>query len=75
MGMMCISCHGSTHAIYGAVNIYDRQRDNIQPIQYQGLAGTIGTDNNCVVCHKKKMDYSGHHRNQVNRPVPAAIVE
>ncbi len=75
MGMMCISCHGSTHAIYGAVNIYDRQRDNIQPIQYQGLAGTIGTANNCMVCHKKKMDYSGHHRNQVNRPVPAAVVE
>jgi len=75
MGMMCISCHGSTHAIYGAVNIYDRQRDNIQPLQYQGVAGTIGTDNNCIVCHKKKMNTSGHHRNQVNRPVPSAVVE
>ncbi len=74
MGMMCIACHGSTHAIYGAVNKYDRHRDNIQPLQYQGLAGTIGTHESCIICHKKKMNSSGHHRNQVNRPRKAIIV-
>jgi cytochrome bd-type quinol oxidase subunit 1 len=75
MGMMCISCHGSTHAVYGAVNKYDKNRDNIQPLQYQGLAGTIGTHDNCIICHKMKMNSSGHHRNQVNRSKEAEIVE
>ncbi|MEE4116486.1 MAG: cytochrome ubiquinol oxidase subunit I [Marinilabiliaceae bacterium] len=75
MGMMCISCHGSTHAVYGAYNKYDRHRDNIQPMQYQGLAGTIGTHNNCKICHKKDMSSSGHHRNQVNREFEAALAE
>lgn len=75
MGMMCISCHGSTHAIYGAMNKYGKQRDNIQPLQYQGMAGTIGTHNACWVCHIKDMPVSGHHRNQVNRKVPAVLVE
>ena len=75
MGMMCIACHGSTHAVYGAVNKFDKHRDNIQPLQYQGLAGSIGTHDKCYVCHKKKMNSSGHHRNQVNRPKKAAIVE
>jgi len=62
-GVMCIACHGSTHAEYPAVNKYDRDRDNIQPIQYQGVAGTIGTQKNCKVCHMKDMNVSGHHRN------------
>lgn len=75
MGMMCIACHGSTHAVYGAVNKFDKHRDNIQPLQYQGMAGSIGTHGTCYVCHKKKMNSSGHHRNQVNRPKEAAIVE
>jgi mono/diheme cytochrome c family protein len=75
MGMMCISCHGSTHAVYGAVNKYDKHRDNIQPLQYQAMAGTIGTHDNCIICHKKKMKSSGHHRNQVNRLKEATVVE
>ncbi|MBN1388186.1 MAG: cytochrome ubiquinol oxidase subunit I [Bacteroidales bacterium] len=75
MGMMCISCHGSTHAVYGAVNKYDKHRDNIQPLQYQGLAGTIGTYDNCIICHKKNMNSSGHHRNQVKRSKEATVVE
>lgn len=33
MGMMCIACHGSTHAVYGSNNKYDKHRDNIQPLQ------------------------------------------
>jgi hypothetical protein len=64
-GVMCIACHGSTHAEYPAVNKYDTDRDNIQPIQYQGVAGSIGTQRNCKVCHLRDMPYSGHHRNMI----------
>jgi hypothetical protein len=74
-GVMCIACHGSTHAVYGAENKFGRQRDNMQPLQYQGIAGTIGTHNNCKVCHIKEMNVSGHHRNQTNREYEAAVVE
>jgi cytochrome bd-type quinol oxidase subunit 1 len=74
-GVMCIACHGSTHAVYGAENKFGKQRDNMQPLQYQGLAGTIGTHENCSVCHTKKMNANGHHRNQVLRKLSAAIVE
>ena len=73
-GVMCSACHGSTHAIYGAENKYERHRDNLQPLQYQGLAGTIGTRNSCEVCHMKEMDQNGHHRNMVNREDQVAIV-
>lgn len=74
-GVMCISCHGSTHAVYGAQNIYEKQRDNMQPLQYQNMAGTIGTYNNCAVCHTVPMKYNGHHRNMVNRTEKVAVVE
>jgi mono/diheme cytochrome c family protein len=74
-GVMCAACHGSPHAIYGAVNKYGKQRDNIQPIQYQNAAGTIGTHDNCQVCHTKKMNSSGHHRNQVLRKTAASLIE
>jgi cytochrome bd-type quinol oxidase subunit 1 len=74
-GVMCIACHGSTHAVYGAYNKYGLQRDNQQPLQYQGLAGTIGTHEQCMVCHTIAMDANGHHRNMVNRYAPAMVVE
>jgi mono/diheme cytochrome c family protein len=74
-GVMCIACHGSTHAVYGAYNKYGLQRDNQQPLQYQGMAGTIGTHENCMICHKKNMETSGHHRNMIHRDPPPAIVE
>ena len=74
-GVMCIACHGSTHAIYGAYNKYGLQRDNQQPLQYQGLAGTIGTHEQCMVCHTIEMNMNGHHRNMVNRYAPAVVVE
>lgn len=64
-GMMCAACHGSPHAIYPAVNKYGRDRDNIQPLQYMGISGTLGTQNNCQVCHKVEMKVNGHHRNMV----------
>jgi hypothetical protein len=74
-GVMCIACHGSTHAVYGAMNKYGLHRDNQQPLQYQGIAGTIGTHENCMICHKKNMETSGHHRNMILRDPPPAIVE
>ncbi len=74
-GVMCIACHGSTHAVYGATNKYGLHRDNQQPIQYQGVAGTIGTHEQCMVCHTVAMEVSGHHRNMVNRYAPAVVVE
>jgi hypothetical protein len=74
-GVMCIVCHGSTHAVYGATNPYGLHRDNQPPLQYQGLAGTIGTHENCQVCHTVKMEFNGHHRNTVNRMAPAWVVE
>ena len=74
-GVMCSACHGSTHAVYGAINKYGLHRDNQQPLQYQGLAGTIGTHGQCMVCHTVEMTSNGHHRNMVNRELPAALVE
>jgi cbb3-type cytochrome c oxidase subunit III len=66
-GVMCSACHGSTHAIYFADNIYGADRDNIQPLQYQGVSGTIGTNGNCKVCHKKEMTRNAHHRNMLGK--------
>jgi cytochrome bd-type quinol oxidase subunit 1 len=73
-GVMCEACHNSTHAVYGARNIYGLQRDNQQPLQYQGIAGTVGTHEMCMVCHVKAMSTSGHHRNMMGRdPLPAVV--
>jgi mono/diheme cytochrome c family protein len=74
-GVMCSACHGSTHAVYGAMNKYGLHRDNQQPLQYQGLAGTIGTHGQCAVCHTVEMTTNGHHRNMINRDPLPAIVE
>lgn len=43
-GVKCIACHGSPHAVGPSSN----PRDNVQPIAYQGVAGTI---KKCTVCH------------------------
>ena len=69
-GMMCIACHGAPHAIYDADNKYGSERDNIQPLQYQGVAGTIAAQNNCKVCHIVDMNVSGHHRNMLRFDYP-----
>jgi hypothetical protein len=74
-GVMCAACHGSPHAIYGTYNKYGLHRDNQQALQYQGLAGTIGTHEQCMVCHTREMTSNGHHRNMVNRELPALLVE
>lgn len=68
------ACHGSTHAVYGAENKYELQRDNLQPLQYQGIADTIGTYGSCAVCHVNEMEFNGHQRNMVNREDNVAIV-
>lgn len=61
----CIACHNSPHAIYPTVNAYGKDRDNVQPIQYQGNTGPIGSGGNCKVCHGEGFDLgpadSPHH--------------
>jgi len=44
-GVYCSGCHGSPHAMTPS----DQISDNYQPLQYQGVARSIG---DCVVCHK-----------------------
>ncbi|MFP4658421.1 MAG: c-type cytochrome, partial [Desulfonatronovibrionaceae bacterium] len=65
MGLMCESCHGSTHANYPADNMYGQDRDNIPPLQYQDNNLPIGADKNCRVCHSMDMDFSAHHPNML----------
>jgi len=57
----CASCHGAVHALYPADNPYAQNLDNLQPLQYQGLAKTLGADKNCKVCHMMDMDTPAHH--------------
>ncbi len=57
----CIACHNSPHSTYPATNAYGKDRDNMQPLQYMGVAQTIGANGQCSVCHKEAMDYPAHH--------------
>lgn len=57
----CTSCHGAPHATYPAKNPVSEDRDNIQPLQYQGHARVLGAVDNCAVCHTQSMDFSIHH--------------
>lgn len=66
MGIMCQACHGATHAEYPAENKFGLDRDNIQPLQYQGDPYTIGANNNCSVCHTVEMGYEAHHPNMLS---------
>ncbi len=66
-GLMCAACHGSPHAIYPTVNPYGADRDNLQPLQYQGIAGSIGTEARCEVCHVRPMSAEGHHPRMLRR--------
>jgi mono/diheme cytochrome c family protein len=62
----CIACHGAPHATYPAANAYGRDRDNVQPIQYMGFAGPIGSRKRCDVCHTVEMEGGEvHHANMV----------
>jgi len=64
-GIMCQACHGSAHALYPATNIYGKDRDNIQPMQYQGNPYPIAANKNCKVCHTIDMDEEMHHPNSL----------
>jgi mono/diheme cytochrome c family protein len=57
----CIACHGAPHAAYPANNAYGKDRDNLQPLQYQGAAGAIGAKDQCKVCHLQEMPMDMHH--------------
>ncbi len=59
----CIACHSSPHALYPAFNDFGENRDNIQPLQYQGKPLPLSSDMKCEVCHKVKMKGSFHHAN------------
>jgi hypothetical protein len=67
-GVRCPACHGSPHAMYPARNPMNRDRDNIQPIQYSGSRAPIGTNNTCAICHRKRMQDAIHHPN-MERPM------
>ncbi|MFH1060455.1 MAG: cytochrome ubiquinol oxidase subunit I [Pseudomonadota bacterium] len=67
-GVKCAACHGSPHALYPAANPYGRDRDVIQPRQYQGNPLPISANQNCKVCHTVDMDSEMHHPNSL-RPV------
>lgn len=62
-GIRCPACHGSTHALYPSHNIYNRDRDNIQPLQYTGSRIALGGNKSCPVCHRQAMQNAIHHPN------------
>ncbi|MEW5733404.1 MAG: cytochrome c [Thermodesulfobacteriota bacterium] len=62
-GVMCSACHGSTHAVYPARNPYGPNRDNIEPMQYQGSPYAIAANEGCAVCHREDMEKELHHPN------------
>ncbi|BBO79140.1 cytochrome c family protein [Desulfosarcina widdelii] len=66
VGLMCEACHGATHANYPATNMYGKDRDNIPPLQYQGINLPIGANNNCALCHTVEMEDSVHHPNMLH---------
>ncbi len=62
-GVRCEACHGSTHALYPAENPFGKNRDNMQPMQYSNQPFPIGSNRDCQVCHKQKMEDPVHHEN------------
>jgi mono/diheme cytochrome c family protein len=65
--LSCPACHGPQHALYPSVNPYGKNRDMIQPLQYQKLARPLGAQGNCTVCHKVRMDTDAHHPNTIRK--------
>ena len=65
--LACLGCHGPAHATYPTYSdMYGEDRDNIQPLQYQGNRRPIGAGGNCKVCHGVDMEDSIHHENMEN---------
>ena len=67
-GVRCMACHGSTHALYPAINPMDMQRDNLQPLQYTGAIYPMGASQTCEACHKQAMEFPVHHENMDREP-------
>ncbi len=63
--LRCAGCHNSAHAVYPALNPYNEDLDNIQPLQYQGAPFPIGSNRNCAVCHTVDMEEEMHHSNML----------
>ncbi|WP_243359016.1 hypothetical protein [Fundidesulfovibrio terrae] len=59
--LTCAACHGTPHSVYPADNPYGKNRDNLQPLQYQRAAKTLGGAKNCKACHTVDMDMPVHH--------------
>ncbi|MBW2176541.1 MAG: cytochrome ubiquinol oxidase subunit I [Deltaproteobacteria bacterium] len=64
-GLMCMACHGAAHAVYPTRNPYGEDRDNLQPLQYQGTPYPLGSDSGCRVCHTIDMEDEIHHPNML----------
>ena len=60
--LACAACHNSPHATYPTVNTYGKDRDNLQPLQYQGLTDSIGRNGNCNLCHLVPPQGRPHHK-------------
>lgn len=63
--LRCAACHGSTHALYPALNAYNGTLDTLQPLQYQKEPYPIGSNMQCKVCHTVDMDEEMHHPNML----------
>ncbi|GAB6035964.1 cytochrome ubiquinol oxidase subunit I [Fundidesulfovibrio butyratiphilus] len=61
----CAACHGAPHATYPAHNAYGANRDTLQPLQYMGTPGVLGSKKRCDVCHTMEMEGDVHHANIV----------
>ena len=75
IGIRCTACHGSTHALYPANNPYNRNRDNMQPMQYANQPTPIGSNLKCETCHTIKMEDTVHHDNMEHMFRNAALLE
>jgi hypothetical protein len=65
-GIMCMACHGASHALYPAQNRFGKNRDNIQPLQYQKTPYPVGANRQCSVCHTVDMEDEIHHPNMLS---------
>ena len=57
----CLACHGAPHATYPTDNVYGVERENLQPLQYMGFAGPMGSKESCAVCHIEMPPGDAHH--------------
>lgn len=64
--LQCAACHGAPHAEYPARNRwFGADRDNLQPLQYQGSRRPIGAGGRCTVCHIIAMEDGIHHEGMI----------